>query len=42
MEFKHIQGLTPDGTVYYNEDMGTLEAIGASGQIQHGPCTGTS
>ena len=39
MEFKHIQGLTPDGTVYYNEDMGTLEAMVPPGKYStaHAP-----
>ena len=39
MEFKHIQGLTPDGTVYYNEDMRTLEAMVPPGKYStaHAP-----
>ncbi len=27
MEYKHLGGLTPDGTMYVNDDMGTLEAM---------------
>ena len=27
MELKHIQGLTPDGQLYMNDDMGTIEAM---------------
>lgn len=27
MEFKHLGGLTPDGTIYVNDDMGTIEAM---------------
>lgn len=27
MEYRHIGGLTPDGTVYVNDDMETLEAM---------------
>ena len=27
MEFKHLAGLTPDGTIYVNDDMNTLEAM---------------
>ena len=31
MEYRHIGELTPDGTVYVNDDMGTLEASSRSG-----------
>lgn len=27
MEYKHMGGLTPDGTIYVNDDMGILEAM---------------
>lgn len=27
MEYKHLGGLTPDGTMYVNDDMGTVEAM---------------
>lgn len=27
MNYKHLPGLTPDGTLYINDDMGTLEAM---------------
>lgn len=32
MEYKHLGGLTPDGTIYVNDDMGTLEAMLPPGQ----------
>ena len=31
MEFKRLPGLTPDGTIYRNDNMGTLEALIPSG-----------
>lgn len=34
MEFKHVPGLTPDGTIYHNVNMGTLEALIPSGSYQ--------
>lgn len=34
MEFKHLPGLTPDGTIYHNVNMGTLEALIPSGSYQ--------
>ena len=27
MEYKHLGGLTPDGTIYVNDEMGTWEAM---------------
>ncbi|MGL5433950.1 MAG: sialidase family protein [Lachnospiraceae bacterium] len=27
MEFQHLSGLTPDGIIYINEDLGTIEAM---------------
>lgn len=34
MEFKRLPGLTPDGTIYRNDNMGTLEALIPSGSYQ--------
>lgn len=27
MDFQHLPGLTPDGTIYFNEDIGVLESM---------------
>ncbi len=39
MELKHIQGLTADGQLYINDDMGTIEAMVPPGQYNtaHAP-----
>ncbi len=39
MEYKKLPGLTPDGTMYWNEDLGTVEAMIPPGgyKTAHGP-----
>ena len=39
MAYKHLSGLTPDGTMYYNDDMGTIEAMVPPGNYKtaHAP-----
>lgn len=39
MEYAKLPGLTPDGTMYWNEEMGTVEAVLPPGgyQTAHGP-----
>lgn len=40
MAYKHLQGLTPDGQIYINDNMGTVEAMLPTGgyQTAHAPC----
>ncbi len=39
MSLRHLQGLTPDGTMYINDDMGTVEAMISPGKYStaHAP-----
>ena len=39
MEYTKLPGLTPDGTMYWNEDLGTVEAMIPPGDYKtaHGP-----
>ena len=39
MEYAKLPGLTPDGTMYWNEEMGTVEAVLPPGgyKTAHGP-----
>ena len=39
MEYAKLPGLTPDGTMYWNEEMGTVEAALPPGgyKTAHGP-----
>ena len=39
MEYAKLPGLTPDGTMYWNEEMGTMEAVLPPGgyKTAHGP-----
>lgn len=39
MTYAKLPGLTWDGTVYENEEMGTLEALLPTGRLAHRPRT---